>query len=83
MRKHADRLPALHQQRLVIPQTAERGHDAFVTFPVPGSLSATTVDDQLIRPLRHGGIQVVHQHPKGGLLVPTRQDRDDPLGAVI
>ena len=67
----ADRLAALHQQRLVVLQPPERGHDALVALPVPRRLAAAAVDDQLLGPLGDGRIEVVHQHPKRRLLVPT------------
>ena len=66
----ADRLAALHQQRLVVPQPAERLHDLLVAGPVPRRLPASAVHDELLGPLGDGGVEVVHQHPEGGLLVP-------------
>ena len=68
--KDPNRLPALHQQCLVVLQPAQRGDDPLVALPVPRRLPPSAVDDQLLGSLRHGGIQVVHQHPKRGLLVP-------------
>src|SRR5207244_5234559 len=44
--------------------------------PVPRRLSGPAVDDEVFRPLRHLGIEVVHEHPESGLLGPA------PAGAL-
>ena len=69
--EHADRLAALHQQRLVVLQPPQRGDDRVEARPVARRLAAAAVDDQLLGPLGHRGIEVVHQHPQGGFLVPA------------
>ena len=66
-----DRLAALHQQRLVVLEPPERGDDTLVALPIPGRFPSSPVDDELLGPLCNCGIEVVHQHPKRGLLVPT------------
>ena len=76
----ADRLAALDQQRLVVLQPAERGHDPLVALPVPRRLAAPAVDDQLLGPLGDRGIEVVHQHPERGLLVPALAGERRPGG---
>ncbi len=70
--EHPDRLPTLDQQRLIVLQPFEGCDDALVAFPIAGRLPAAAVDDQLLGPLRHRGIEVVHEHPQRGFLVPTQ-----------
>ncbi len=69
--EHPHGLPALDQQRLVVLQPAERGDDALVGWPVSGGLPTPAVDHQVVRPLGDRRIEVVHQHPERGLLVPA------------
>ncbi len=67
----AHRLAALDQQGLVVVQPAEGGDDPVVALPVARGLPSPAVDDQLLGPLGDVRIEVVHQHPEGGLLVPA------------
>ena len=70
--EHADRLAALDQQRLVVLQPPERGDDrARSTAQFARRLAAAAVDDQVLGPLGDRGVEVVHQHPQRGLLVPA------------
>ena len=66
----ADRLARLHQQGLVVPEVAEAGHDGVERRPAAGRLAPTAVDDQLVGMLGDLRVDVVHQHPHGGLLRP-------------
>ena len=81
--EHADRLAALDQQRLVVLQPAQRGDDALVALPVARRLAAAAVDDQVLGALGHLGVEVVHQHPQGGLLVPALAGQAVPVGALM
>ena len=69
--QHPDGLPALHQQRLLVAEPAERGADPLEARPVARSLPASPVDHQLFRLLRHLGVEVVLEHPERGLLDPA------------
>ena len=69
--QNADRLARLHQQRLVVLERPERGNDAVKGRPVARSLARTPIDNQVLRPLGHVGVEVVHQHAEGRLLHPT------------
>jgi hypothetical protein len=69
--QHADRLARLHQQRFVVLQLAQRGHDGIEGLPTPRRFSGTAVDDEAIRIFGHFGIEVVHEHAQGGLLPPA------------
>src|SRR5439155_6517894 len=60
-----------HQEGLVVSQPLERGDDRVEAFPVPGSLAGAAVDDELLGPLGHFGIEIVHQHPQRRFLLPS------------
>ena len=45
--------------------------DRVEALPLPGGLAGAAVDDQLLGPLGHLRVEVVHQHPQGGLLRPA------------
>ena len=64
-------LAALHQQRLVVVQVLQLLHDGVEAVPVPGGLAQAAVDHQVLGPLGHLGIEVVHEHPQGRLLHPA------------
>jgi len=68
--EHAHRFATLDQQGLVVLQPAEGSDNPLVTLPVPSRLPPTAVHDQLLGPLCHRGVEVVHQHPQCGFLVP-------------
>lgn len=68
---HADRAAGLDQHGLVLlerPQGADHGVER---APVTGRLAGAAVDDQLGRVLGHLGVEVVHEHPQRGLLLPA------------
>jgi hypothetical protein len=69
--EHAHGLPALNEQRLVVLQSPQRPDDRLVALPVSRRLSGAAVDDELVRILGDVRVQVVHQHPEGGFLVPA------------
>ena len=87
----AHRLARLHEQRLVVLQPLQRGDDGVVALPVARRLADAAVHDQLLRPLGHFRIEVVHQHPQRRFLLPAlagdlgaarRADRSG-LGMVV
>src|SRR5206468_13102077 len=67
---HADRLPALNQQRLVVLQRPQRRHDRVERFPVAGRLSRSAIHDEILRTLGDVGIKIVHQHAQRRFLLP-------------
>ena len=69
--KHADRLARLHQQRLVVLQPLEGGHDGVEGLPVARRLAGAAVDDQVLGTFGDLGVEVVHQHAHRGLLLPA------------
>ena len=60
----AHRLPRLHQQRLVRLQLPQASHNPIEALPIPRRPPDPAIDDQLLRPLRHLGVKIVHQHPQ-------------------
>ena len=69
--EHADRPPGLHQHRLVVLERGQRADQRVVARPVPGGLAGAAVDDQVLRALGDVRVEVVLQHPHGGLLRPA------------
>ena len=63
-----------HEQRLVGFQALEGGDDGVVALPVARGLADAAVHDELLRPLRNLGVEVVHEHAQRGL--------DLPIGAA-
>ena len=71
-RQHADRLAALHQQRLVVRRAAsERSTMASKQSQLRAALPDAAVDDQVVGVLGHLGIEVVHEHPQRRFLDPA------------
>ena len=68
--KHADRLAALDEQRLVLPQAKQHAHDRAQRFRRPRGAAAASVDDQLLRMLGDLGVKVVEQHPQRRFRLP-------------
>src|SRR4026207_383471 len=69
--EHSDRLPALHQQRLIVAEVGELAHDSVGASPAARCLSGAAVHHEILWSLRYIGIQVVHEHPQRGFLLPT------------
>ena len=69
--EHGDRLAALHEQRLVVLERAQRAHDRVERLPVARRLPRAAVHHEIIRALGHLGIEVVHQHAQRGFLLPS------------
>lgn len=63
----ADRLARLDEQRFVGRQLLQRGDDGVEGRPVAGGLAAAAVDHEIGGTLGDLGVEVVHQHPHGGL----------------
>ena len=71
--QHADRPAGLHQHRLVVAQFGQGPDQRVVRRPVAGGPPGAAVHDQVLRALGHLRVEVVHQHPHGRLLRPTRR----------
>ncbi len=69
--ENADRLARLHQQRLVVFELAKGAHDGVKRRPIARGAASAAVDDQFVRLFGDLGIEVVHQHPQGGFLMPA------------
>ena len=67
----ADRLARLDEQRLVVLQPPQLADDGVEARPVPGGLARPAVDDQVIGPLGDLRVEVVHEHPQRGFLLPA------------
>jgi len=62
--KDPDRFPRLDRQRLVVAEPLELAHDRVERLPIARRFPDPAVDDQIVRPFRNIGIEVVHQHPQ-------------------
>ncbi len=69
--EHPDRLAGLHQHGLVVLEAAQGRHDGVERLPAAGGATGAAVDHQVLGMLGHLGIEVVHQHPQRGLLLPA------------
>src|SRR5438046_10187802 len=68
--EYADRLAALHEQRLVLAELEERADDGAQRLRVAGRLPRPAVDDELFGPLGHLRVEVVQQHAQRSLRRP-------------
>jgi hypothetical protein len=66
-----DGLARLHEQRLVVPELLELADDHVEGRPRARRFAGAAVDDEVVRPLGHLGVEVVHQHPQRGFLLPA------------
>ena len=69
--KNADRLAGLHEQSLVVFESAQRIHDRMKAIPIARGFPGAAVDDQIFRTLGDLRIEIVHQHAQRGFLLPT------------
>ena len=69
--EHRNRFSALHEQRLVILQRAQRRHDRVEGLPAARGAPRAAIHHQLVRSFSDVRIEVVHQHSKGRLLLPS------------
>ncbi len=68
----ADGAAGLHEHGLVLLQRPQRAHHGVERPPVAGGLPGAAVDDQLVGVLGDLGVEVVLEHPQGGLLLPAQ-----------
>ena len=69
--EHADRLARLHEHRLVVAQALERADHRVERVPRAGGPARAAVHDEVVGPLGHLRVEVVHQHPHRRLLGPA------------
>src|SRR5437763_2550137 len=69
--EHSDGFAGLHKQRLVVLQFTQRPHDCIECFPVSRGPPCSAVNDQAVGVLRHLRVEIVHQHPERGFLMPA------------
>jgi hypothetical protein len=67
---HADRAAGLDQHGLVLLEGLQGADHGVEGAPVTGGLAGAPVDDELVGVLGDLGVEVVHEHPQGGLLLP-------------
>ena len=67
----ADRLAALHEQRLVVLEPAQRRDDRVEGLPRARGAPGAAVDDEIGGILGDLGVEVVHEHAQRGLLQPA------------
>ncbi len=84
-------LAGLHEECLVALQLLKAADNGIEGGPGPGGPTSPAVDHQVIRPLSHLRVKVVHQHSQGGLLLPAlaakrrpprRSDHPPPLHVI-
>jgi hypothetical protein len=68
--EHRDGLARLDEQRLVASQADQLAPDRLEARMVAGGLADAAVDHELLGLLGDVGVQVVLEHPQGGLLLP-------------
>src|SRR5918995_329727 len=66
-----DWLARLHKEGLVIVEALQGAHDGPEALPVAGCLARAAVDDEILWALCDLGVEVVHEHTEGRLLVPA------------
>ena len=69
--EHANGLAGLHQQRFVVLEFASAFRRSCQSTPSCAPLADTAVDNQVLRPLRHLRVEVVHQHAQRRLGQPA------------
>ena len=67
----ADRLARLDEQRLVAVELAQLADDRVEGGPGPGGAPGPAVDDEVVGVLGDLRIEVVHEHPERGFLLPA------------
>ena len=71
-------LARLHEQGLVVLQVTKGAHDGVEGFPGTRGTPGPAVDDEILGPLGHVRVEVVHQHPHRGLLRPRAAGQSAP-----
>src|SRR5262245_26410043 len=69
--KDTDRFAGLHEKSFVILESLKRSHDRMKSFPTARRPPGPAIHGQLARIFRDVFVEVVHQHPHGGFLMPT------------
>ena len=69
--ENTHRFARLNKQRLVVLQGAQGADNPVKGLPTSCSPPRSTVDDELLRILRNFFVEVVHQHPHRGFLMPA------------
>ena len=69
--KFADRFSRLHEKGLVVFELAQRPNHRVESFPASGSAPGSAVNHEAIRILGYIRIEIVHQHPHRGFLMPA------------
>src|SRR5262249_34890963 len=69
--KHPDRLSRLHEQGLVVREVLQRMNDCVKCIPASRGSARSAIDDQLAWVLCDVFVEIVHQHPHCGFLMPT------------
>src|SRR5690349_5836049 len=67
----ADRLARLHKQTLVVAQRLQSAHDCIEGLPRARGPAGAPINHQVVGILCYIGVEVVHEHPHGGLLLPA------------
>ena len=68
--EHGDRLAALDEERLVLPQPEQRPDDLAQRVVTPRGTTRAAVDDELLRVLGDLGVEVVEEHSQRRLGLP-------------
>ena len=79
--EHADRFPGLNEEGLVGGEPPEGLDDGVEVLPRPRHTARSAVHHEVLRALRHVGVEVVHQHAQGGLLRPRLAGQLVPPGS--
>ncbi len=69
--EHGDGLAGLDEQGLVVGEAAQLADDGVERLPAAGRAARAAVDDEVVGVLGDLGVEVVHQHPQHGLLLPA------------
>ena len=76
-----DRLAALDEQRLVVGEAAQLPDDRVERLPAARGSAGSAVDDQVVGTLGDLRVEVVHEHPERGFLLPAASRQLRPRGA--
>src|ERR1700737_2589303 len=60
----------LHEQGFIRAKILERANDGMKTFPISRHFSSAAIDDQIVRFFSNLWIEIIHQHPQRGFLLP-------------
>ncbi len=69
--EHTHGFARLNQQRLIVFEPLQRRDNAIEAFPVARSSADAAIHDQLRRPLRDLGVEIVHEHAQRRLGEPA------------